>query len=180
MSDPAITDPQPGTPPAQALNSETTAERTIPYARFEEVNAKLRKLEADAAKRDAEARKQAEQEAAQRGEYEKLANERGTRLTALEADHATATEQRDALAAEMERQIKARIKALPEKLQALMPDGDTLTRYTHLAKLEAAAAEFRPRGAPDIDAGARGNSGAGDQDIDDANRRRLAARSGRY
>ena len=179
MSDPVTTDQQPGTPPAQALNSDT-AERTIPYARFEEVNAKLRKLEADAAKRDAEARTRAEQEAAQRGEYEKLASERGARLTQLEADHATATEQRDALAAEMERQIRARIKALPEKLQALMPDGDTLTRYTHLAKLEAAAAEFRPRGAPDIDAGARGNSGAGDQDIDDANRRRLAARSGRY
>lgn len=159
MTDTPTTDQQPGTPPAQALNSDT-AEHMIPKARFDEVNAKLRKLEADAAKRDADARALAEQEAAQRGEFEKLANERGTRLTQLEVDAQRATERAETLAAEMEKQIKTRLKALPEELQALMPDGDTLVRYTHLGKLEAAAVKLLPQRTPPpaTDAAARGRS----------------------
>jgi acyl-CoA reductase-like NAD-dependent aldehyde dehydrogenase len=90
------------------------------------------------------ARKAAETEAAAKGEFEKLATERGTRLQALEAEHTTTTTRADALATAMEAQIKARIKALPDELRDLLVDGDVLTRYEQLGKLEAAAAKLVP------------------------------------
>lgn len=86
----------------------------------------------------------AETEAAAKGEFEKLATERGTRLTALETEHTTTTAQLTAYQAAMEVQIKARVKALPEELRDLLVEGDVLTRYEQLGKLEAAAAKLAP------------------------------------
>lgn len=172
-------DQQPGSPLAEAPKTEP-AEHMIPKSRFDEVNKKLAKLEADAAKRDQEQRQAADAAAAQRGEYEKLATERGSRLAQIETEHTTLNDRYTALTEEMEGQIKARVKALPEKLRDLLTDGDVLTRYRQLAKLEAAAAELAPRQEQprsyDINAGARGSGGQTPDDIMQANRQRLLTR----
>lgn len=153
MSDPT-TDQQPGATPSEAQNPQ--AEHMIPKARFDEVNAKLRRLEQEAAQREQAQREAAEREAAAKGEFEKLANERGQRLSQVEQEAKRTAEQVEAYAAEMERQIKARLRALPDAIKAMAPDGDTLARFAWLEKAEAAAAEFTPAAPRGTPTGARG------------------------
>jgi len=91
----------------------------------------------------AKIRRETEEKAAlEKGEFEKLANERGSRLAQVEAEYTTTAERVSAYEAEMERQIKARLKALPEAIRDLDPGGDMLTRFAWLPKAEALAASF--------------------------------------
>lgn len=178
--------------PSAETKKTDTQEHMIPKSRFDEVNTELAQLrewktkqeQADAAAAK-ERQKQADAAAAQRGEFEKLASERQARITALESEQATDQEQLTAYRDEMERQIKARLKALPEEIRAMAPEGDTLARFAWLEKAEAAAQKLgggRPAGgAPDINAGARSASTRQTpDDVQAANRARLAQRSGRY
>jgi hypothetical protein len=104
------------------------------------------------------ARKDAEDKAAQeKGEFEKLASERGQRLAQIEAEHATANEQLTAYREEMERQIKARLRSLPEEIRAMAPEGDSLVRFAWLEKAEAAAAKLAATTTPGTPAGPRGS-----------------------
>lgn len=143
---------QTGAPPSEALNT-APAEHMIPKSRFDEVNKELQALRTAAQKREQDERTAADAQAKQKGEWERLANERQARLDKIEAELPTVASRADAYATAMEAQIKARIKALPEELRDLMPDGDVLTRYDQLGKLEAAAAKLTlappaPRGTP--------------------------------
>lgn len=89
------------------------------------------------------AKQQAEEAAASaRGEFEQLATERASRIVALESEHQTVTERLTAMEAEIERQVKARLRALPEEIRAMAPDADALTRYAWLEKAETAAAKL--------------------------------------
>lgn len=106
------------------------------------------------------AKQEAEDAAAtQRGEFERLAGERAARITALEQEQTTTTERLTAYEAEMERQIKARLKALPEEIRAMAPEGDALARYAWLEKAEAAASKLAASRTPGTPSGPRGTGG---------------------
>lgn len=156
MSDPTP-DQQPGTPPTEAQNPP--AEPMIPKSRFDEINTKLRKLEADAAKREADQRAAAEQAAAAKGEFEKLATERGARLAQIEAEHTAQSERYTALVELIEKQARGRIQALPDEIRAMKPDGDVVTLLDWLGKAETAAAKLTAQRTPGTPPGPRGAGG---------------------
>lgn len=148
MSDPT---PQPtgiSAPPPTAPEAPSASPPATPAPLTQEqVNAIIAderrkwKQQQDAAA--AKVRQEAEEAAAaSRGEFEKLATERASRIAQLETEHTTATERLAAYQSEMERQIKARLRTLPEEIRAMAPDGDALTRYAWLEKAEAAAAKL--------------------------------------
>ncbi len=143
---------QVGVSSAETVNT-APAERMIPKSRFDEVNKELQALRTAAQRREQEERTAADEQAKQKGEWERLATERQARLEKIESELPTVASRAEAYAAAMEAQIKARVKALPEELRDLMPEGDVLTRYDQLGKLEAAAAKLTlappaPRGTP--------------------------------
>ena len=111
---------------------------------------------ADKAKREAD-----DKAAAERGEYERLAAERGSRVATLEAEATTTAERLSAYEAEMERQIKARLRALPEEIRAMAPEADTLARFAWLDKAEAAAAKLGQAQAQAAPGTPRGPVGGG-------------------
>jgi hypothetical protein len=59
-------------------------------------------------------------------------------------------------AEEMERQAKARVRALPDELKAMAPEGDVLALYSWLTKAEAAAAKLAPKPATGTPPGPQG------------------------
>lgn len=158
----------------------STSEHMIPKARFDEINRELveaRKWRQQREQADEVAKKKqqkdADEQAQQKGEFEKLAVERQTRLDALEQQQASTSERLQALTDAMEKQIRSRLKALPDELRDLVPDeADVLTRYDLIGKAEIAAqklapAQVQPRtaGTP---AGPQGNgarSTAGQPDL---------------
>lgn len=159
MSDPTI--PPADLPlPADAGISEPT----IPKARFDEINARLKKAESDLAKRQAAEQQAQEQAAQQRGEWERLATERLSRAETAE-QQATAQQDRiTVLEAEMQRQVKTRRQALPDTLRDLMPDGaDVLDQFAWLEKAEKAVRQQAPTGTP---AGPRGVGQVGRSDTE--------------
>jgi len=148
MSDPT---PQPAGIPAPAVDPATQPPVLPPAATLtqEQFNAAMaeekRKWKTQQATDAAEiARKADEVARVKAGEFESLATERATRIAALEAAQTTTAEQLTAYQAEMDRQIAARLAALPAELKALDPGGDALSRFAWLAKAETAAAKLAP------------------------------------
>lgn len=167
-------DQQPGHTSAETINT-APAEPMIPKSRFDEINAKLRKLEADAAQRQAEQQRAADEAAAKRGEFETLANERAAKLAKTEAEKADADAQLTAYRGVLEQQVKARLKALPEAARAKLPDADPLSQIAWLDAVEAAVAATAPampRGTP---TGPRGSgSEAPPRDLPDLRASKMA------
>lgn len=165
MSDPT---PQPaGQTPANPPTEPTAQPPASSAAQFtqDQLNAaiaeeKRKWKQAQAAEVAEAARKAAEAEAATKGEFEKLATDRQARITALEAEQATSTERLVAYEGEMERQIKARLRALPEEIRAMAPEGDTLARFAWLDKAEAAAQKLSATQTPGTPTGPRGTGAA--------------------
>lgn len=162
MSDPIPTpapEPAPQTQPPVVSSAAFTQEQLNSAIADEK---RKWKQQQDAAIADAK-RIAAEQEAAAKGEFEKLANERGQRLATIEAEHTTATERLTAMEAEMERQIKARLKGLPEEIRDMAPEGDALMRFAWLEKAEIAASKLTipqaPRPPLGTPSGARNGTG---------------------
>lgn len=126
-------------------------------------------------------RKAAEAEAAAKGEFEQLATQRGTELAQAKTSLEAATARIEAYEAVLERQIKARVKSLPDKVRGKLPETDTLARHAWLEMVEELAGDVGAArvGAPDINAGARGSGGRTKQEIIDAEAQRLA-QTGRY
>jgi len=93
-------------------------------------------------KKTAEAQRLADEQAAQqRGEFEKLSEQRARRIEQLEqelAGVATVKEQLEALNATLSVQIKERTKKLPKEFQALIPNGSPAEQFAVLDKVEAA------------------------------------------
>jgi flagellar biosynthesis GTPase FlhF len=107
----------------EALRKEREARRAL-----ERELAEIRKQIADT---EAAKAKAAEEEAARRGEFEKLATERQAKLEKLEAERAALAQEREALAAKIaayEERERARIerglKDLPDDLRAFDPGPD--------------------------------------------------------
>lgn len=142
--------------PAGAENTEAQQpSHMIPKARFDEVNnlAKSLKAELEALRTS----KQADEEKrlAEQQEWKTLAEQRAARLAELEPLAASVKEMQEALNAT----VKARIDRLPEDVRDLVPDfGDARKTLDWLNANEHKL--MRPL-APAMDAGARGDKGAG-------------------
>ena len=146
------TEPTPAQPPASGAASFTQEQLNAAIA---EEKRKWKRQQDEAA---AEVKRKADEEARiKAGEFESVANERATRITALEAEHTAASEQLTRYQEEMERQIKARLKVLPEEIRAMAPEGDALTRFAWLEKAEAAAKTLTATRTPGTPAGPRGS-----------------------
>lgn len=154
---PASTDPtpSPAQPPASSAATFTQDQLNAAIAEEKRKWKAQQDAAADKARKDAE-----EKAAAEKGEFEKLATDRATRITALEAEQAGAAERVAAYEAEMERQIKARLRSLPEEIRAMAPEGDTLTRFAWLDKAEQAAAKLAATRTPGTPPGPRGTGAA--------------------
>lgn len=165
MSDPI---PVPDADSASALPTDPT----IPKARFDEVNDRLKKAEADLARRVASEQRAQEQAAQQRGEWERLATERLSRAETAEQQVTAMQERITVLEAEITRQVKMRKQALPEALRDLLPEGaDLLTQFAWIDRAEKAARQPIPTSTP---AGPRGVGQPGRADSADADARLLA------
>jgi hypothetical protein len=149
---PAPADPTPAQPPASS--AATLTQEQFNAALAEEK--RKWKAQQDAAAAEIK-RKADEAAAAEKGEFEKLATDRATRIAALEAEHTTAAEQLTKYQEEMERQIKARLRALPEEIRAMAPEGDALMRFAWLEKAEQAAQKLAATRTPGTPPGPRGS-----------------------
>lgn len=152
----------PPDPSAETKTTDTGAatEHMIPKSRFDEVNGELQRLRAAQQKQEQAARTEAERQAAARGEFEKLATDRAARVAQLEAEQAATDERLSAYEAEMERQIGARLKRLPDEIRAMAPESDTLARFAWLDKAEAAAQKLTATRTPGTPSGPRGAGAA--------------------
>lgn len=161
-----------GTPPAATQEASRFSQDQLNTLLAEEKR-KWKQQHDEAARK---VRQEAEEAAAaQRGEFEKLATERASRIAALETDLASRDARITALTEEIERQSKARLRALPEEIRAMAPEGDVLALYAWLGKAEAAAAKIgapAPAGTPP---GPRGSGAAPLQTGDDLVARKRAS-----
>jgi seryl-tRNA synthetase len=157
---PASTEQPPvATPPAAAQTTETVTEHMIPKSRLDEVLQENKRLKDEQAARDEKARKETEARAKAQGEWEKLATDKDTELTALKPQLQTAQERLAAYEQLMTDEIKERMKALPDEIKAMKPDGDVLQQRTWLQKAEAAAAKLSIARSPGTPAGPTGSGG---------------------
>lgn len=190
ITDPATSTAGAGDTPGAGTGSGTSAATTTPEGRTfsqEEVNRLLaeerRKADEKRKADEARAKAQAAEEAAKRsGEWERLAQAREQRAAQAEQERDGYAARYQALAETLEREIKARSKALPEELRDLIPGGDDLAaRHAALLKLEAAAAKLTARRTPGTPAGPRGiggvqpATGASDDDLIAQKRARIGA-----
>lgn len=140
------TDKAQATTPAAAENAETPAEHMIPKSRFDEVNEKLRKLEADAAKREQEQQKAEEERMAQDAEWQKLADQRKAKVDEL-SPRAELAEKLSAMVLE---QYTAEIAEWPEQVKTMAPadDADVLTKLDWMKRAKPLAVELMEDKAP--------------------------------
>jgi len=139
-------------PDPAAKPQNTAREHMIPQSRFNEVNETRKALEARLAKLEQEQKQADEQRLKEQEQWKELAEQRAAQLADLEPYKAQVDEMRAALDAT----VKARIERLPEDQRTLVPDyGDP--RKT-LAWLDANEEKLTRPAAPDMDAGARGDS----------------------
>lgn len=100
----------------------------------------------------------AEQERIKAGESQAVAEERLTKLQAAEAERDRLKTDHAALVEVVKKENQARMKALPEELRAMIPDGDDVTAQRELIiKAEAAAAKLGISRAPGTPPGPRGS-----------------------
>ncbi|MBC8076961.1 MAG: hypothetical protein H7Y32_12865 [Chloroflexales bacterium] len=133
--------PAPTVPP-----TATDGGPTLTQAQFNAAIAKERRVWEQQQKKAAD-----DAAAAARGEYEQIATSRAQEIAALRGE----LEQRDtrltALADTLEQHVKGRLRALPEELRALAPEGDVAQRFAWLEQAEKAAAKLAqqpPAGTP--------------------------------
>ena len=130
----------PATTPAVADKTEIPAEHMIPKSRFDEVNEKLRKLEADAAKKAKADSEADERRLAEAAEWQKLADQRKAKVEELTPK----VELADKLSAMVLEQYEAEIKEWPEQVKAMAPadDADVLTKLDWMKRAKPLAQEL--------------------------------------
>lgn len=109
------------------------------------------------------------------GEWEALASQRKADLDRTQAELERRDERLAALSEEMDKQAKARVRALPDEIRAMAPEGDVLALYAWLTKAEAAAAKLAPKPATGTPPGPRGNGAAPMSTPDDLIARKRAS-----
>lgn len=142
-----------GAPPAEAKNTE---ERTVPYARFKEVNDtlnELRQWKAEQEKVQEKARKEAEKAEAERlkkgQEWEQLAEQRQQRIDELEP----IKERAERYEAALKKRLATEREGLPKHIIALLDRLDPAEQLEWLADNHEAIS--KPT-APNTNAGERG------------------------
>lgn len=139
--------------PAEAENTDAQQQHMIPKARFDEVNNLAKSLKAELEKLRTSQQQAEEQRLAEQNEWKALAEQRAAKVAELEPVAQQVKEIREAL----EATVAARIERLPEDVRALVPDfGDPRKTLDWLNANEQRL--MRPL-APQMDAGARGDSG---------------------
>lgn len=127
---------KPATPPAEAQKTENPSqEQTVPYARFKEVNDKLKALEDAAAKAATEQQKAEEKRMEEQQQWQKLAEERGKQMESLKekvADY-------EKLVPIISKQVQDEINGWPEKVKNLFP-----TDEMSVVEMMEWANRFRP------------------------------------
>lgn len=108
------------TSPAGVSNSEKPAEPMIPKSRFDEVNNKVKALEAEKEAAVTEAQAAKEKQMAEQQQWRELAEERGKSMEGFKAKAA----EYDKLAPIVAKQLKAEIDAWPEKVKGLFPTSE--------------------------------------------------------
>ncbi len=114
--DTATTEQQSGQTSAGTQNTETTTEQTVPYSRFKEINDKLKQLETDRKKAEEAQRKAEEQAEIEKGNWQKIAEERKAQLDQLTPKATLA----DDLTVIVTQQLDAEIAAWPESARAIV------------------------------------------------------------
>jgi hypothetical protein len=104
-----------GTPDA-AQNTDTTPDKTVPYARFKEVNDKLRELEKATQAQQSAAEKAKADALAQQGEYKKLYEDTSAKLPTLEAQAKNAATYEKVFTD----LLGKRLTAVPEHIRSLL------------------------------------------------------------
>lgn len=131
----------PATSPAGANTTETPAqEQTVPYARFKEVNDKLKAMEDDHAKRIKAQEAADEQSAKQQGEWQKLYEGHKAKVEELTPK----AELADKLSALVLEQYAAEIKEWPEQVRNMAPadDADVLVKLDWMKRAKPLAVEL--------------------------------------
>ena len=144
-------------PNASAADAKTLTQADVNAIIAREKTAWRQQQETETARTKAAA---AEAAAAQAGEWQSVAEQRKAAADAAEQRATTAQAERDVLAETLEREIKTRAKALPEKMRDLLPtDVPPAQRYAMLVKLEAAVGELAPPASRSTPTGPRGTGG---------------------
>lgn len=120
--------------------TETPAEHMIPKSRFDEVNEKLRKLEADAAKQAKAQQEADEKRLSEQQQWQQLADQRKAKVEELTPK----VELADKLTAMVLAQYTAEIAAWPEQVKAMAPaeDAGILTKLDWMSRAKPLAAEL--------------------------------------
>lgn len=132
------------TPVAQAAEPQksdnSSQEQTVPYARFKEVNDRLKALEDEQSKKAKEREDEENRRLAESQEWQKLADKRKTQVEELmpKADLA------DKLTALVTQQYQAEIKDWPESVRAMAPseDASILSKLEWMQKAKPLALEL--------------------------------------
>lgn len=140
---PPIVDP--GTPAPPAVIG------AIPKERFDEVNEKKKAAEAKLAEFEANAKIAEEKRLESEKKYEDLAVKRATERDAEKARADAAEARLQDIEARLHAVADARVKELPEKLRALVPNAESLSATDRIAKIEellSVVREINPAPAP--------------------------------
>lgn len=138
---PVVPAQAPATPPAGALSTETPApEQTVPYARFKEINDKLKVIEEENTKKAKEQQAENEKKLAEQQEWQKLADSRKAKVDELTPK----AELAEKLSAQMLEQYAAEIKEWPEQVRAMAPadDADVLVKLDWMKRAKPLAVEL--------------------------------------
>lgn len=144
--DSKLTEQTTANPSDGTQKAETPADVMIPKARFDEVNKKLRDLEAAATAQQKAAAKADEERMATQNEWQKLAETRKAAIDELTGFAELATKLSEMSAA----QYEADIKDWPEQVKAMAPDDDAdiLTKLAWMQKAKPLALELLKDKAP--------------------------------
>lgn len=118
-------EPKPATSPAGAENADKSPQQeTVSYARFKEVNDKLKALEDEHKQADEAKQKLEEEQLKQQAKWEQLADQRKAKIDELAPRAEMATE----LEAWFLEEYEATIKDWPEEVRETAPDDDADVR----------------------------------------------------
>lgn len=132
---------KPVAPSAATQNTDTPPqEQTVPYARFKEVNDRLKALEDEQAKRQREQQEADEKRLAEQQQWQKLYESRKADVEKLTPK----AELADKLSALVLEQYAAEIKEWPEQVRAMAPaeDADVLVKLDWLKRAKPLAQEL--------------------------------------
>lgn len=136
---------KPATPPAAVSNTEQQSqEQTVPYARFKEVNDRLKTIEDENAKQAKARQAEDEKKLADQAKWQELADQRQARIAELEPQHAALTERTTALEEILAAIVEKEVKEWPAEVKEFDPgkEADVVARYKWLEKGRALAAKL--------------------------------------